>query len=271
MHPVLFDLGPVRIHSYGLMLFLAISTAFFLMRTEVMRRGETGAFARRLCIVAVAGGWFGSKFWYLAEHPDVFLADPLRGLFTGTGQVYWGALLGGTCAYLVLLRLTRRSFVEFTDVLFPTVMAANGIGRLGCMLSGDGDYGVPSRLPFPLAVDMSAGLVPPHRHPGLASYGVTAETPVLNTPLIEAVVLVGLALWLHGRHRHDPPVGWAASLCLVLMGFERFVIEFWRLNADLVGPLSGPQVVGLAAGLVGLAFFLPREARRRRREQGAAG
>ncbi len=254
MHPILFTIGSFEVHAYGVTLFLGILTGYLMVRAELLRRGETEDHTRLLMIVAVAGGWFGSKLWYLAEHLDRFRADPVGELFAGYGQVFLGALLGGICALAVLLRRTGRPLVPVADIAFPATMAAGGIGRLGCMLSGDGDYGVPSRLPFPLAVDMSGGIVPPHRHPGIDLPFVLPETPVLNTPLLEFLALTGAAFWLHRLHRTNPPVSRVASLSLLVWGWERFTVEFWRLNPDVLGPFSTPQLIGLAMGLAGLVL-----------------
>jgi phosphatidylglycerol:prolipoprotein diacylglycerol transferase len=185
-------------------------------------------------------------------------------IFTKGGFTFYGGLLvaGGGIAYLV--RKKGLSIGRFIDALAPTVMLAYGIGRIGCHLAGDGDWGVASNLaakPGWLPTWLWAETYPKniiYNTPVPESGYVPLPEAVYPTPLYEfaaAVILFGV-LWSLRKHRHAP--GWLFSMFLVFAGVERFLIEKIRVNNefDLLGlTVTQAEVISVilvALGVIGL-------------------
>ena len=126
------------------------------------------------------------------------------------------------------------------DAVVPSLAAAYAIGRIGCQLAGDGDYG--SDWDGPWAMAYPNGTVP-------------IDTPVHPTPIYETIVMGGFALLLwRWRDRWSP--GTLSAIYLIGTGLERLLVEFVRRNADVVLGLTQPQLVSVAMMLVGGAWLV---------------
>ncbi len=255
MHPILFSLGPLKIYAYGFMLAIAFLLCGQFFRRDLQRRGKDPALADAVLMAALIGGIVGARLWSIAEKWESFLADPLGGLLSGSGLVFYGGAIGGTLAVIWAVRRRGERPIEIADMVFPLLLLGYGCGRIGCMLAGDGDFGGPSGLPFPLAVSIPNALVPPNLHPALIGTGVTANTPLLNTPLFEVVASCGLFAWIWPRRLHHPPVGQLLGLGMCAMALERFIIEFVRLNERVLGPLTAAQLFSVGLFAAGIAVL----------------
>jgi phosphatidylglycerol:prolipoprotein diacylglycerol transferase len=170
-------------------------------------------------------------------------------------------------AIFLYLRLRGLPLLRVADAGAPALMLAYGIGRLGCHLAGDGDYGRPTGLPWGTRYD--GGLVPPSRAfsgmpeilAGFPSGVVPDDVPCHPTPVYEfglaALICAALLLW----GRRSPPDGSVFCLYLVLSSAERFAIEFLRLNPPVAFGLTEAQLIGTALGLIGLGGLVYRRAR----------
>jgi phosphatidylglycerol:prolipoprotein diacylglycerol transferase len=185
------------------------------------------------------GGVVGSRLDYVVQNYDDVSGDLLGNVFSGSGLVWYGGLIGGAAG--VLLWAWRRGYlgVQLLDVLAPALALGYAIGRVGCQLSGDGDYGTRSDLPW--AMSYPDGTVPTtdEVHP----------TPVYET---FAMGLVALALW-QLRDRLRP--GALFALYLVLAGLERLLVEFVRRNDEVVAGLTLAQLLSLAMIAAGAAWI----------------
>jgi phosphatidylglycerol:prolipoprotein diacylglycerol transferase len=248
MHPILFEIGGLRIGAYGFMLALAFLAADILFRREMRRRGESLALATRVFVAAVVGGIFGGKLMYLLTHPAAFLADPLGVLFSAQGMAaYGGFILAIVLCSGVIRRSGSRLSVVY-DAAAPSLALAYGIARIGCQLAGDGCYGVPSDLPW--AMSYPNGILP------------TSEQ-VHPTPVYEMLYSFGLfaLLWRLRVPMQSTPFALFFTW-LFLAGAGRFAVEFIRLNEQIAFGLTASQLVALAAMGAALAWFAVRKNRR---------
>jgi phosphatidylglycerol:prolipoprotein diacylglycerol transferase len=179
----------------------------------------------------------------------------MRAMFGGSGMTWFGGFILGLVAVLVFWRFRRVRLLPGLDTVATVLPLAYAIGRLGCQLAGDGDYGKVSTLPW--AMSYPHGLVP-------------AFEPVHPTPVYEMVLMTGLFLILWNLRMKKLPNGLIFALYLVGYGTERFLIEFLRTNKPVVWWLTEAQLVSLAL-VVGGAILLTRVAKRRAvsREQAA--
>ncbi len=284
---------PFPIYSFGAMVAIGVLTAAWLtgkeldrlysesrlngVRIKVSDKGKKGkqktvetgpsALMGTLTVIVVVAGFGGAKIFHILENVGSFARDPFGMLFSTGGFTFFGGLIVAAVAVAWYLKRKKLDVAVASDAFGPGLMLAYGIGRIGCHLAGDGDWGVASNLAgkpawIPqwlwsetytnniLGVDLSAA-------------------PVYPTPIYEFLLSAVLFGVLWGLRRHPFVGGWLFSMYLVFAGVERFLIEQIRVNNrfDLFG-LSVTQaevisVLLVAAGGVGLIL------RRRRRESKA--
>ncbi len=247
MYPVLLDLGFFKIYSFGLMLAIAFFTASWLVTRELERRNIQPAHSEGYPLVAMIGGLVGARLYYVAEHLDKLQRDPFWTLFGGTGLTWYGGIAGGALAVLVMAYRNKQSLRNVCDAFAPGLAAAYAIGRIGCQLAGDGDYGIPSDLPWAMAYPNAV---------------VPTTVAVHPTPVYETLAM-GLATWIlwSQRTRSWATGGRLFGLYLVFSGVERFLVEFVRTNAKVAANLSTAQFISIAVIATG-AWIMTRNAQR---------
>jgi len=271
------QVGPLRLGTYGLMVWLAFFCAYFLLSADLRRRRMPGD-PLNIILLLVAAGLAGSKLYHLLETPSEFFSNPIGLFFSSYGFAWFGGFLGGLAVLLWLARHHRVPILAFLDACSPAAALGYAIGRLGCLLSGDGDYGIATNLPWGMAFPpLEAGCRVPHFvcliHGSLeASYGTTvglathAIVRVHPTPIYEFIVgtLIAWFLWRRGaeRLRDKAPGGAVLAEYLVLTGLARFLVEFIRINPrSAFGVLTNAQVVSLLSIVAGVALFFTVRAR----------
>ena len=244
------ELFGLTIYTFGLMFGLAFIVAGWIATRRLAELGRPVDWSYEMVFAALVGGVVGAKLWWLVEEFSTISDDLVGALFSGVGLVWYGGLVGGAAGVLLWARWRRAPVLMVADLVAPALALGYAIGRVGCQLAGDGDYGVPSDLPWAMAYP--EGTVP-----------TTVE--VHPTPVYEALAMTGVAavLW---RLRDSMPAGGLFALYLVLAGIERLLVEFVRRNESVLLGLSLAQFFSLAMVAVGLAWL----ARLRGRPAGSA-
>jgi phosphatidylglycerol---prolipoprotein diacylglyceryl transferase len=193
----------------------------------------------------------GARLYHALESTAEFFADPGSFIFTRYGFAWFGGFLGGFAALLILARREKIPTLTFLDACSPAACVGYAIGRIGCFLSGDGDYGIPTSLPW--GMSFPNGVVP------------TTER-VHPTPLYEFAVwmLIAYVLWKIGAGflEGSKPPGWVFCAYLISTGVARFLVELIRLNPRSFFGMSNAQtasVVSILLGIVLLVFLRPKE------------
>jgi phosphatidylglycerol---prolipoprotein diacylglyceryl transferase len=238
MYPEI-NLGPLTLQTFGLMFALAFLAAGALIARRFAELGKPTDWAYEMGFSALAGGIVGSRLYYVVDNYDQVKDDLLGNIFSGSGLVWYGGALGGAIA--VFIWAWYRGFLGFVllDVAAPALALGYAIGRCGCQLSGDGDYGKDWDGPWAMAYP--DGTVP------------TDET-VHPTPIYETLAMgVGaLILWrLRDRFR----AGVLFAIYLIYAGAERFLVEFVRRNPDAALGLTQAQLESLAMMVAGAAWI----------------
>src|SRR4051794_40380025 len=195
-----------------------------------------------MTLSALVGGLVGSRLYYVVQHWSDTKQDLLGSLFSGSGLVWYGGLIGGAIG--VVLWAWRRDFLnlELLDLASVPLMLGYAIGRIGCQVSGDGDYGKASDLPW--AMGYPHGAVP-------TAAGVTVQpTPMYETL---AMGLLALLLW---RLRDAFRPGTLFGIYLVGAGLERFLVEFARRNEHVLGVLTAAQIESITLIVAGAVWLL---------------
>ena len=252
MYPTIVDFGPIGIHSYGLMLATAFITVVFVIQYELNRRGFVAELASTIVMAAAIGGIVGAKLYSALLDGSI----SIRELFSTSGLVWYGGLIGGCLAVTIVVIRSPNPYFATIDIIGPTVILGYGIGRIGCLLAGDGDYGPPSDLPWAMA--FPNGTVP-------------TNVPVHPTPIYESLMsftFFGI-LWSQ-RHRFQDIPGTTFAISLILLGVERFIAEFWRVTPRVLGWMSAAQIFSIVAWIVGIAMILWMRSRHRAVEDTAS-
>lgn len=237
-------LGPLSIPTFGLMVALALITAAYILQADFDRRGfKADAFT--MITIAGLAGIAGAKLYHLLESPSEFFADPIGLIFTRYGFAWFGGFLGGFGTMVILGLKERLPLREFLDACSPAACFGYAIGRIGCLLSGDGDYGKPTSLPW--GMSFPNGVVP------------TAER-VHPAPLYEFFIwcILGVILWKLGSRAAagKKTNGEIFALYLILTGIARFLVEMIRINPPWLLGLSNAQVASVVSLLAGIILFL---------------
>lgn len=247
MIPVLFKIGPFTVGSYGVMMAVAFLTCLFLLRRELQKNNFTGEWAYSIVFAAAVGGIVGARLYYIIEHFEAFVQDPLDMIFSGGGLTWYGGFIGGLIAVVWTIHRLPAPSLVLADLIAPLLLLGYGIGRIGCFLSGDGDYGPPSDLPW--AMSFPNGIVP-------------TDVPVHPTPIYETLMagILFAILWKVRNQKH--PSGLMVSGMLIAYGIERFIAEFWRLTPHVWGWLTTAQffsILSIIAGLIWGWYLLAKQ------------
>jgi phosphatidylglycerol:prolipoprotein diacylglycerol transferase len=238
MRPVLFHFGEVAIPSFWAMAFLAFLVALVVIRRDMRERGLPDRHAYDMVLWAYVGGWIGARLFVIPTGWQYFVEAPLAFLLSGSGWAWYGGVIGGAVAVLLWARQAGIPALTIADIAAPGLAIGLAIGRIGCQLAGDGDYGVPTDLPW--GMSYPDGVVP-------------TTTRVHPTPLYELVCYLAIfvVLW---RQRHRLPPGDLIGQYLIYSGAARFLIEFLRRNPDWLLGLTTAQWFSLLS--IGIGIWL---------------
>ena len=257
MYPFI-HIGPLTLGTYGLMVAIGLICGFFILRADFARRGVS---ADAEAIIGITGlaGLVGSRLYHLLESPKEFFADPWPLLFSTMGFAFAGAILGGFLALVLLAKRYQLSPLLLLDAASPAAAMGYGIGRIGCLISGDGDYGKPTNLPWGMA--FPNGIVPTTGPAGTCvQWGAAPDCRVHPTPIYEflAAVLICWILWRLGdcAMKTRAPDGNVFAAYLVLTGVARFLVEFIRINPRSIYGLTNAQAASAVSVLAGLALMV---------------
>jgi phosphatidylglycerol:prolipoprotein diacylglycerol transferase len=235
--PEIHILG-LSVKTFGIF-FAANFAAWGVVVARRLREiGRPVDWAYEIVFAAIVGGLVGARGYYLLQnHDDLSLGN----VFGGAGLIWYGGLLGGVVAVLLWARWRGFLSLELLDFAGYGLPLGYAIGRIGCQVSGDGDYGRPSDLPW--AMGYPHGTVP--TPPGVK----VGPTPIYETLTMG---LLALVLW-RLRDRFRPGVLFAAY-CL-FGGLERFLVEFVRRNHAAALGLTAAQLESLALMVVGVVWL----------------
>jgi phosphatidylglycerol:prolipoprotein diacylglycerol transferase len=248
VYPILFSLGGVTFYSYGVMAVIAMMAAGFIVIRLSARVGIESPTALELTIAALVGGFAGARLYWIAEHWHEVQGNLLHGLMGGAGFTWYGGLVGGIAAVVVLARIRRLELGNVANIMAPAVALGYAVARIGCLLAGDGTYGRPSDLPW--AVAFPKGMVP-------------TTVRVQPTELYETLAMLVVFAVLYRMARRPQPGWYVFAWFLVLSGAERFAVEFLRLNARVLLGLTAPQWFAVAGMVVGTVVLLAKRQLRR--------
>jgi phosphatidylglycerol---prolipoprotein diacylglyceryl transferase len=232
-----FQLLGISIKTFGVAFALGFLACGALVARRLREMGKPIDWAYEITFAALIGGIVGARGYYLIEKAGSLHGSLIGNIFSGSGLVWYGGAIGGAIGVIGWMRWRGVFEWRMLDMCATALALGYAIGRIGCQVSGDGDYGIRSTLPTSMGYPHGTVPTPP---------GVT----VLPTPIYETVTMCLLAygLW---RLRDRVRPGVIFALYLLGSGTERLLIEFIRRNKEVVLGLTGPQLESVALIVIG--------------------
>jgi len=266
MIPILLRLGPITIYSYGLMMALGFIVADVVCASEFKRHGYKGEWASTLILWTAISGIAGSRIYDIIDQWPQYAANPREMILSGAGFVWYGGLAGGLIASYFVARHYKIRWLLLADMAAPALVLGHAIGRIGCQLSGDGDWGTVSNLPWAMAyrhaivgwnghtvLSLSGNHLVPA--PGCTDTGCAPWVRVHPAPVYETLLYVGVFLLLWSIRKKPHVEGQIFYLYLVLAGACRFAVEFVRVNPRVLWIFSEAQIIALLMIAAGAAAY----------------
>jgi phosphatidylglycerol:prolipoprotein diacylglycerol transferase len=254
MVPVLFQLGPLALYSFGAMMALAFLAAGYVTGNGLEARGLDRSHASSIVWWGAIGGIVGSRLLAIFNDWGGFVASPLSSILTGSGFVWYGGLIGGFVSVSAYIKKAGLPWLVVVDAIAPALALGHAIGRIGCQLAGDGDWGSPSNVPWAIAYPR-------------AIYGWTepAGVRVHPAPVYESLLYIGIFAVLARLARQPTRLADGSVLCayLILSGIARFLVEIVRIEPRVALGLTEAQWFGIASvilGSLGLVWTRSRRA-----------
>ena len=244
MHPVLFKLGPVVVHTYGAFMALAFLMAMVISKREARIYGEDPEKIADLIFYILVWGVIGARLFYVGVNLSWFVKHPVEivKVWEG-GLVFYGGFIGGLGAAVFCIRRRGMMFWRSIDILTPALPFGHFLGRLGCFNAGC-CYGKTCELPWAVSFSDKLSLAP-------------LNTPLHPSQLYEAganLLLFGLIMGVRKKTRFSGQLFWGY---VVAYGVIRSVLEFFRGDerGDFVLGLSPAQQVGVTLCVVGVLML----------------
>jgi len=241
MYPFI-HIGHLSIGTFGIMLWLAAVAACWVLHRN-LRRWKLDGDAISIVAVVTVAGILGAKLWHVLETPRMLYHHPADLLFDRAGFAWYGGLIVGILALLWQARVYKIGGLRMLDLAAPSAAVGYGLGRMGCLISGDGDYGIPTKLPW--GMSFPHGLVP-------------TDQRVHPTPIYELIVALFIAwyLWRRGAPGKRRPIGQITGEYLILSGVARFLVEFIRINPRILWGMTNAQLASLGSIAAGIVFIV---------------
>jgi phosphatidylglycerol:prolipoprotein diacylglycerol transferase len=241
MKPILFKVFGVNVYGYGTMIAIGICTALILLNYRAKKKEYDEDSILNMAIIAIIAGILGGKVLYIITEIKNIINNINILKDIGSGFVIYGAILGGALGVFFYSKKKGWNILQIFDLIAPTVILAQGFGRIGCFLAGC-CYGKETTLPigveFKNSLFVQSGII---RHP---------------TQLYSSAFDFALAFFLLSYDRKERKDGKIFSLYVILYSIGRFFVEFLRDDPrGAVGVLSTSQFISIFTLVFGIVIY----------------
>ncbi len=229
-----------------------------------------------MTMIAAISGIIGAKIFHNLENINMFLADPIGQLISFSGLTFYGGLIVGSASVILYAKKYKIKIKHLIDSSAPALMLAYGVGRIGCQMSGDGDWGIENLSPKPdwmtYLPDWMWSYTFPHNviNAGKPIEGCVGKfcmelaNPVWPTAFYETIMSIIIFLILWGIRKHIKVPGALFFIYLVFNGIERFFIEKIRINTEynIFGGITQAEIISFMLIITGITgtFYLYKKA-----------
>jgi len=253
VHPIAFEIGPLKVHWYGILMAVGLVAGFWTASRRGLRDGLNPETLTDLVLWLMLGAIIGARAWHVISYwREDFAGKSFWAIFklNEGGLVFYGGLIGASLAVILYTRVKKLPLRKIADILSPSVALGSAFGRFGCLMTGC-CYGRQCDLPW--AVRFSAD----HASKGLAVHPTQIYDSLLNLGLYVTMA------WLYRRKKFD---GQVFAVFLMSYAVTRSLVELFRGDypaGHLHGGLTPAQLVSIVIFLAGVVLFwvLPRPAK----------
>jgi phosphatidylglycerol:prolipoprotein diacylglycerol transferase len=261
--PILFEIGPLALHWYGLLIVTGIMLGATVARYLAKRDGKDPDIIWDMMMVVVLLGIVGARAYHVFSQPaggllgwDYYKTHPLEAFAIWQGGLgIYGAIAGGALGVVIFSAFRKLNVPRWLDFLSPAVAIGQSIGRWGNYINQE-LYGPPTDLPWGLAID-AEHRIPPFTD--LAEYPASVRFhPTFLYESLATLALCILLIWAADRWREERQPG---DLFLgYLFGYAviRFFIEYLRPDAWTMGALATAQWIAIGLGIVSVLALVGR-------------
>lgn len=216
MHPLLLQIGFLKLHTYGLMIVIGFLAGLFLIRQQAMREGIDPDRIVDTSFWGLAFGLLGGRIVYIITRLDYFSAHPMEIFyFWEGGLVFYGGFLGGVFAFWFFSKKYKLPFLQSVDLAIPSLAIAHFFGRLGCFFAGC-CFGRPAPgLPWAITFSDPLSLAPP---------GIPLHPTQLYDAL-NALIIFSVTLFLRNRKKF---IGQLLVVYMLMYAIGRSIVEIYR-------------------------------------------
>ena len=237
----LFSVGPVSVHSYGLMIAVGYILCVLMGMRRAKKLGLDSEALLDISLLGIVAGFAGAKLLYVIVEFPTLLQNP-KAVLLSEGFVVYGGIIAGVCSAIVYCKKKHLIFLDYFDLAAPSIALAQGFGRIGCFLAG---------CCYGRQTDSWLGVVFPENNPFAPSGVRLLPTQLFSSAGDFLLVLVLLLFQKKAKFRGD-----VGALYMLLYGVGRFVIEFFRWDdRGTVGVLSTSQAISIVIVIGALALF----------------
>lgn len=225
-----------------------------------------------MTMIAAVSGIIGAKIFHNLENMDAFLADPIGQLISFSGLTFYGGLIAGAVSVIWYASKYKINTKHLIDSAAPGLMLAYGVGRIGCQMSGDGDWGIDNLAPKPewmsFLPDWMWSYTFPHNviNAGVPIEGCTGNfcmelaNPVWPTAFYEVIMSLAIFGILWAMRKHIKVPGALFFIYLAFNGVERFFIEKIRINSeyDILGGITQAEIISFSlilTAIIGVTYL----------------
>lgn len=236
----IIKIGFITVHSYGLMIAIGILCAIIVASKRAEKRNLDSNIIYNLAFIALIFGFVGAKLLYCIVEIEEMLNNPLQAI-SGSGFVVYGGIVGGILAVWTYCHIRKISFLNYLDLMIPSVAIAQGFGRIGCLLAG---------CCYGRETDWAIGII--FHNSTIAPNGIR----LFPTQIVSSIGDFAIAFLLLIYAKKERKAGKVGALYLMLYSAGRFMIEFLRSDyRGSVGILSTSQLIALIIFAVGIVMF----------------
>jgi len=280
--------------SYGMMVGVGFIVGSILLIIELKRKESIGQIkpvknpksgelvhaddhVGNIAIIAGIGAIVGGKLFHNLENWDQVVDDPMGALTRMSGFSFYGGMIVAMSLFVWYARKHQLKILHFFDAVMPSLALGYGFGRLGCHISGDGDWGIPNDLPKPDWMSFLPDWMWAYDYPNnvlgvdlityYASKGYTSLTGfAYPTPIYEIImsIMIFAVLWAM-RKRWTTP-GIMISAYFILAGAERLLIEQIRINNEynILGGITQAEIISMTMIVLGCLgiYYMPKVGQR---------
>lgn len=250
----LLTIGPFTLHGYGLMIAIGAISAYLTVEYRAKKKGMKHELIFSLFWWCLIGGIIGAKLLYIITQLKSIFANPSLLLQLSEGFVVYGGIIGGIFAGYLFCRRHKVNFLQYFDLVMPSIALAQGFGRIGCIFAGC-CYGLETNSPF--GITFHESLYAPN---GLRLIPTQPISSILNFLNFIVLVIISKYTKAHGQ---------VAGFYLIFYSAGRFILEFFRgdLERGSIGVLSTSQFISIFLFLFGLGIVVIRGVQSRKTGQ----